>query len=93
MFKLIKKFNRKDIGIILLCLILISFQVFLDLKLPDYMSKVTTIIQTNPEVSLILEQGFYMLLCAGGSLISAIIVGYLSSLLSSSFSKNIRKQI
>jgi len=93
MFRLIKKFNRKDVGIILLCLILISFQVFLDLKLPDYMSKVTTLIQTNPEVSLILEQGFYMLLCAAGSLISAIIVGYLASLLSSNFSRNIRKQI
>ena len=94
MFKLLKKFNRKDIFIILICVILISFQVWLDLKLPDYMSKITTLLQqTGTGINSILEQGSYMLLCAGGSLLSAIVVGYLASLLSSTFSKNIRKKI
>ena len=94
MFKLLKKFNRKEIFIILICVILISFQVWLDLKLPDYMSKITTLLQqTGTGINSILEQGSYMLLCAGGSLLSAIVVGYLASLLSSTFSKNIRKKI
>ena len=94
MFKLLKKFNRKDILIILICIVLISFQVWLDLKLPDYMSKITTLLQqTDTGINSILEQGSYMLLCAGGSLLSAIVVGYLASLLSSTFSKNIRKKI
>ena len=94
MFKLLKKFNRKDILIILICIVLISFQVWLDLKLPDYMSKITTLLQqSDTGINSILEQGSYMLLCAGGSLLSAIVVGYLASLLSSTFSKNIRKKI
>ena len=94
MFKLLKKFNRKDIFIILICIVLISFQVWLDLKLPDYMSKITTLLQqSDTGINSILEQGSYMLLCAGGSLLSAIVVGYLASLLSSTFSKNIRKKI
>ena len=94
MFKLLKKFNRKDILIILICVVLISFQVWLDLKLPDYMSKITTLLQqSDTGINSILEQGGYMLLCAGGSLLSAIVVGYLASLLSSTFSKNIRKKI
>ncbi len=94
MFKLLKKFNRKDVLIILICVVLISFQVWLDLKLPDYMSKITTLLQqSDTGINSILEQGGYMLLCAGGSLLSAIVVGYLASLLSSTFSKNIRKKI
>lgn len=94
MFKLLKKFNKKDVLIILICVVLISFQVWLDLKLPDYMSKITTLLQqSDTGINSILEQGGYMLLCAGGSLLSAIVVGYLASLLSSTFSKNIRKKI
>lgn len=94
MFKLIKKLNKKDVGIIIICIALISFQVWLDLKLPDYMSTITSLLQTEgTELVDILEQGGYMLLCAGGSLVSAIIVGYFASLLSSNFSRKIRKEI
>lgn len=71
---------------------LIVFQVWLDLKLPDYMSEITVLVQTEgSQMSEILEQGGYMLLCAGGSLVSAIIVGYLASLLSASFSRTLMK--
>ena len=93
MFKLFKNFSKKDCGIIIFCIILICFQVWLDLKLPDYMSNITTLLQKGTDVSEILEQGFYMLLCAGGSLASAISVGYFASYLSSSFSRTIRKKI
>ncbi len=94
MFKIIKNFSKKDVAIIFICIALISFQVWLDLKLPDYMSTITALLQSeNTEIKEILEQGGYMLLCAGGSLISAIIVGYLASLLSATFSKNVRRKI
>ena len=94
MFKLLKNFNKKDIGIIMVCLALISFQVWLDLKLPDYMSNITALIQSpKTEIVDVLEQGGYMLLCAGGSLVSAIIVGYFASLVASRFSLNVRKKI
>lgn len=94
MFKLFKNFNKKDYGLILTCLILIVFQVWLDLKLPDYMSEITKLVQTEgSDISEIIFQGVYMMLCAGGSLISAIIVGYLASLISATFSMNVRKKV
>ena len=47
MFKVFKNFTKKDLFIILICISLIVFQVFLDLKLPDYMSEITRLIQTE----------------------------------------------
>ena len=92
MIKILKNFTKKDIILIILCIILISFQVFLDLKLPDYMSEITVLVKTEgSKMSKILEQGGYMMLCAGLSLLSAILVGYLSSFISATFSMNLRK--
>ena len=92
MFKLFKNFTKKDYLLILICLLLIVFQVWLDLKLPDYMSDITVLVKTEGNtMSDILEQGGYMLLCAGGSLASAVVVGYLSSLISASFSMNLKR--
>lgn len=94
MFKMFKNFTKKDWGMVLLSFILIVFQVWLDLKLPDYMSSITRLIQTEGSVmSEILKQGGFMLVCALGSLISAIIVGYLTSNLSANFSLNLRSRI
>ena len=94
MKKLFKNFNKVDILCIISCIILIVFQVWLDLKLPDYMSEITVLVQTEGNnIKDILIQGGYMLLCAFGSLVSAIIVGYLASGVSASFSLNIRKKI
>ena len=87
MFKLFKNFTKKDIGIIVISIILIVFQVWLDLKLPDYMSAITRLAQTDGSaMGDILRQGGYMLLCAFGSLVSACIVGFLASNLSANFS-------
>ena len=94
MFKLFKNFNTKDLLIIILCIIFVVIQVWLDLKLPDYMSSITRLVQTEgSSMNEIILQGVYMLLCAFGSLLSAICVGYMSSLLSASFSKVLRKKI
>ena len=94
MFKLIKNFSRKDWIIVIMCVILIAFQVWLDLRLPEYMSTITVLIQKeNSNISEILKNGTFMLLCAFSSLISAIIVGYLTSKLSANFSYTIRNKI
>ena len=94
MRKLFSNFNKKDIGIVLLCVIVMFFQVWIELKLPDYMSSITRLIQTdNSKMSEILEQGFYMLACAFGSMASAIFVGYLTSFLSASFSLRLREKV
>lgn len=94
MTKLLKEFNKKDYFLVLVCTLLIIFQVWLDLRLPDYMSEITKLVQTEgSKMSSILSQGGYMLLCALGSLISAFIVGYLTSYISATFSQKTRKTL
>ena len=94
MFKLFKNFTKKDYLLIFISFIFILVQVWLDLKFPDYMSEITKLVQTEgSKMSAILENGGYMLLCAFGSLLSAILVGYISSNVSASFSKTIRKKL
>ena len=94
MFKLLKKLRKKDILMIIICFILIIFQVWLDLRLPDYMSQITQLVQTTGnKIGDILVTGSKMLLCALGSLISAVIVGFIVSYIAASFSKTIRKDI
>lgn len=94
MFKLFKNLSTKDKIYVVICIVLIVFQVWLELKIPDYMSAITRLVQTEgSNMSDILEQGAYMLACAGGSLISAIIVGYFASLVASSFSATLRLKI
>lgn len=94
MFKLIKSFKKKDWLIVMVSIALIVMQVWLELKMPDYMSKVTVLVQTEgSKMSEILKNGGYMLLCAFGSLVGAVIVGYLIALLASSFSRNLRSKL
>lgn len=94
MFKLFKNLTKKDWSLIFISTILIIFQVYLDLKLPDYMTEITRLVKTDgSSIQDILLQGSYMLLCAGGSLVSAVIVGYLTSLVSATFSYNVREKI
>lgn len=94
MTKIFKQFNKKDWALIFLVAILIVFQVWLDLKLPDYMSEITRILQSEGYIIKdILAQGGYMLLCAFGSLGSAVIVGYITSFISADFSMNLRRRI
>lgn len=94
MLKILKKFNKKDIIVILCCIAIIIFQVWIELRLPEYMSTITRLIQTtDSNMSDILKQGGHMLLCAFGSMVSAIIIGYLSSGLSASFSLKLREKV
>ena len=68
---IIKEIKSKDILLIITSVLLIIFQVWLDLKIPDYMSTITRLVQSNiTEITPVIKNGAYMLLCAGGSLIS-----------------------
>ena len=94
MIKILKTLNKKEIGIFIICFILIFIQVWLDLKMPDYMSKITVLVQTEgSKKSDIIINGLYMLTCAFGSLLSAVFTGFLASKISSNFSKKLRKKI
>ena len=94
MIKLFKNLEKKDYLIILGVAFLVVFSVFLDLKIPEYMSEITKLVQTDSStMKQILTTGSYMMICAVLSLVCTIIVGYLTSLLSARFSRSIRRKI
>ena len=83
MIKLFKNLEKKDFFIILFVAVLVIFSVFLDLRLPEYMSDITRLVQTEDStMNEILKSGVFMLLCAVSSLVCTIVVGYFTSLLS-----------
>ena len=94
MLKLLKKLNKKEIIFILISICFITLQVYLDLKIPDYMTEITTYVQTEgTQIKDILNPGSKMLLCALGSLASSVLVGYLASYIAASFSKKLRRDV
>ncbi len=94
MLKLLKNLTKKEWIFAIFCIILIIGQVWLELKIPDYMSEITVLVQTEgSKMQDILLNGGYMILCALGSLIFAIGAGYFAAYIASEFSKNTRKQI
>ena len=93
MFKLLKNFEKKQWIYMFFAFVFIVLQVYLELKIPDYMSTITTLVQTGGTTSKILNSGIYMLICAFASMISSIIVGYIIANSGSLFSKNIREKL
>ena len=94
MLKLMKNLGKKEYFLAFISIILIVVQVWLELKMPDYMAAITQLVKTEGSaISEILKNGGYMLLCALGSLCSAIFVGYFIANLSSSFSTKLRKNL
>ena len=95
MLKLFKNFTFKEWLIVIMCVLLTCINVSLELRIPDYMSEITRLIQSGSDTMKndILIQGGWMILCAFGSFASAIITGYAAARLSSSFSMNIRNKI
>ncbi len=69
-------------------------QVWLDLKLPDYMSEITMLVQTEGStISQILTSGGYMLLCALGSALLSVIVGFFAAKISAMISLRLRDEV
>jgi ATP-binding cassette, subfamily B, multidrug efflux pump len=91
MIKILKRLNRKEWLQVGISLVFIVAQVWLDLKLPDYMAEITRLIQTpGSKMVDIWSSGGYMLLCALGSLASSIIVGFFAARIAASFSQRLR---
>lgn len=94
MLKLLKKFTRTEWLLSGLAFLLILVQVWLSLTMPDYMSEITMLVQTEGSAMAdILTAGGKMLLCAVGSLISAVFTAVCAAKISSNFSANLRSQI
>ena len=94
MIKLLKNLQKRDWLLSMMVLAMVLLQVWLELKMPDYMSTITKLVQTEgSQMSEILINGGYMMACAFGSLIAAILTGYLTASISSSFSMYVRKRL
>lgn len=94
MFKLLRNLYKKDYLFIALAVLFIAGQVWLELKMPEYMSEITKLVQTDGSaMEDILRNGGMMLLCAFGGLLSTIIAGYFVSYVGADFSYITRKKI
>ena len=91
MLKLFKNLGKKELLFVIISIGFICVQVFLDLKIPDYMQKITTLVETSGTTKEIIVQGLYMLGCALGSLLTSVIVSFLATYIASKFGEATRK--
>ena len=93
MLKLLKNMRRKEWLMALLCLLLVVGQVYFDLRLPDYMTELTTLIKTSGTTGDIIVVGLKMLGCTAVSAALAIGCGFLSAKTASGFSFTVREKL
>ena len=94
MLKIFKYLKRNEWLLILVSIVFIVTQVWLDLKLPDYMAEITTLIQTEGTgTSELVVPGLYMLLCAIGSMVAAVIVGFFAAKVAAGLSMRLRGMV
>ena len=91
MLKILKRLSGKEWLQAGISLLFIVSQVWLDLKLPDYMSEITRLTQTQGSaLADIWKAGGYMLLCALGSVAASVVVGFFAARIAASFSRRLR---
>ena len=94
MLKIFKNLKKEDWGYFGIGIIFIVLQVWLDLKMPDYMSEITLLVKTlGSEMADILTAGGKMLLCALGSLVSAMVVSIIAARIASNFGATMRGKL
>lgn len=93
MIKLFKNLGKKEFSILAFVVSLIVCQVYLDLTLPDYMSEITTLIQSSGEMSNVLIAGGKMISCAVGSMVLSVIVAISSARVAANFSYITRDKV
>ena len=94
MIKLFKNLTLKELTLTIFVVVLTCFQVFLDLTLPDYMSEITMLIQTQDSaMSDVYVAGGMMLLCAFGSLAISIVIAIIAARVASTFSFITRSKV
>lgn len=94
MIRLLKQLQKLEWSMVGISLVFIIAQVWLDLKMPEYMSAITELVQTpDSKMSAILRNGGYMLLCAVGSMIAAMITGYFAARVAAGLSRTVREKM
>lgn len=94
MVKIFRYLSKTEYALAGVSLLFIIAQVWLDLKLPDYMNEITKLVQTEgSEMSEILSAGGMMLLCAVASLLSAVIVAVVVAKIAANYSARLREKL
>jgi ATP-binding cassette subfamily B protein len=94
MIKILKRLSGFEWLLIGISIIFIASGVWLDLELPGYMAEITRLVQTpGSSLTLVWRAGFFMLLCALGSVATAVVVGLLASRVAASFSMRLRASL
>lgn len=93
MLKQLKYLQKREWILALLSIGFIVLQVWLELKIPEYMSTITTIIGKKGSVSSVLENGGYMLACAVSSAIASVFVGYFAAKIATRFARRLRSLV
>ncbi len=94
MLRIFKNFRKQEVVLALFSVVFVVAQVWLELKLPDYMREITSLITTQDSAMHdILIAGGKMLLCAFGSLLVTILVAVCASRIASNFSAIVREKL
>ena len=94
MLKIFKHLKRREWAFMLISTAFIVAQVWLDLKLPEYMNEITRLVNTpGSAIGDVWRAGGKMLLCAFGSLLAAFSVGFLAARIAAAFSRNLRGEL
>ncbi len=94
MFSILKYLRKREILFMLGTILVTTLQVFLELKLPDYMNAITTtVITPNSPMSEIWRAGGMMLLCSFGGLVASILVGFFCAKVATGFSMRLRSKV
>ena len=94
MLRIFKNFRKQEVVLALFSVVFVVAQVWLELKLPDYMREITSLITTQDSAMHdILIAGGKMLFCAFGSLLVTVLVAVCASRIASNFSAIVRGKL
>lgn len=94
MLRIFKNFRKQEVVLALFSVVFVVAQVWLELKLPDYMREITSLITTQDSAMHdILIAGGKMLFCAFGSLLVTVLVAVCASWIASNFSAIVRGKL
>ena len=93
MIKMFREMTKKEVAFFIGSILFMVLQVWLELKIPGYMSDITKLVTTGGETSEVIHIGIIMILCALGGFLVSVIIGFFSSFVGTSFEKNLRSKI
>ncbi|MBR4308114.1 MAG: ABC transporter ATP-binding protein [Oscillospiraceae bacterium] len=94
MLKILRNLGKREWGLAAVSVGFIVLQVWLELTMPDYMQKITMLVQTpGSQMSRILREGGMMLLCALGSLVASVAVAVIVARIATNFGSGLRARL